>query len=215
MWIAGAIFISYVVMYWHRIYPFLVYVVAPIVTGALIIYKVGDDAWWRENAAWKDPLPRFIETMPNVIYDGHTGLSWIGDPSQLGGIWGTPGNPAKMTWYEAVEACMLLDYAGYKGWRMPNANELESLIDFGKSHPAIDDEFENTKDDDDYFSSSITNFGCENYFNTHFGGGGKSWDQDKEKEKYVRPVRGYKEPYWETDLDNGPKYHHRGRARAK
>ena len=206
---------EYVMMYWYRIYPFLVYVVAPIVTGALVIYKIGDDAWWEQNAAWSPPLPRFIETQPNVVYDSQTGLSWIADPSELGGIWGTPGNPATMSWYEGVEACMTLDYAGHKDWRMPNANELDSLTNFGKSNPAIDETaFKNTKNDY-YFSGSITNFGCENYFNTDSGTGGKSWDQDKNKKKYVRPVRDHKEPYWEADLSIPGKYHHTGRTKAK
>lgn len=215
MWVEGAIFLSYVVMYWHRIWPFLVYVVAPIVTGALVIYKQYDDAWWEQNAAWTYPLPRYVETGENIVYDSQTGLTWIEDPSLLGGVWGTPGNPATMTWYEAVEACMLLNYAGHKDWRLPNANELDSITDFGKSHPALDKTKFKNSGAIDYLSGSITNFGCENYFQTDPLSGRKTWDQDKNKKKLVRPVRDYKSPYWEADLGTGTRYHHMGRIRAK
>jgi len=215
VWVAGAIFWSYVVMYWHRIWPFLVYVAAPLVTGTIISYKKGDDAWWEANTEWKPPLPRFIETEPNVFYDSQTGLSWIGDPSELGGVWGTPGNPATMTWNEALEACANLDYAGHKDWRLPNANELDSITDYSQSNPALDkSKFKNTGPDA-YFTGTITQYGCENYFNTLPSSGRKNWDQDKSKKKYVRPVRDYKGAYWDADLGKGQKYHHIGRHRAK
>jgi len=157
------------------------------VTNQTIIYKIGDDGTYQTGAEYS--RPRFDYTAPNIVYDKATGLEWIADPSELGGIWGTLGNPTSMTWDEAIEACNNL-YFQYRGdWRLPNTKELESLIIYSKKNPAIDDsKFKNTKDDK-YWGSSITHYGCDNQFFVDFGSGGKGWDQDKNKKKYVRPVR--------------------------
>ena len=38
------------------------------------------------------------------------------------------------SWEEALKYCETLDYAGYTDWRMPNKNELASIINFNKNH---------------------------------------------------------------------------------
>ena len=40
------------------------------------------------------------------------------------------------TWPEALEYCEGLNYAGHDDWRLPNKNELASLVDYSKSNPA-------------------------------------------------------------------------------
>ena len=40
------------------------------------------------------------------------------------------------TWPEALAYCEGLDYAWHNDWRLPNKNELASLIDYSKSNPA-------------------------------------------------------------------------------
>jgi hypothetical protein len=42
------------------------------------------------------------------------------------------------TWQEALSYCESLTYAGYSDWRLPNKNELASLVNYGKYKPASD-----------------------------------------------------------------------------
>jgi len=181
---------------------YLVETAAPLVSGATISYIDGDDAWWDQEIPFPVGWPRFDEIHPNVQYDRYTGLEWIADPSELGGIWGVEGFPEQMTWTDALAACNALNYAGHSDWRMPNSKELDSITDFSKAHPAINEQrFKNTKDDN-YFSSSTTNYGCENYFRNDASTGGKTWDPNRDKKGYIRPVRGKLVPWW----GKGPKW---------
>ena len=183
----------------------LVYLAAlssPLVTGATISYMDGDDAWWDQEIPFPFGWPRFYNLTQNTLYDRYTGLEWIADPSAIGGNWGTEGFPTEMTWYDAIEECNKLVYGGHNDWRMPNDNELQTITDYGKDHPALQTEkFKNAKNDN-YFSGSITNYGCENYFQNDASTGGKTWDQDKEKKKYVRPVRGKLVPWWSPNIED-------------
>ncbi len=126
----------------------LVYLAAlgiPYVTGATISYMDGDDAWWNQHLPFPLEWPRYWPLAENYVRDSYSGLSWIADPSQLGGIWGTPGTPAKMNWNDAIAAINALNYAGHNDWRMPNTLELESILDYGKCSPTTDGSiFKNT-----------------------------------------------------------------------
>ena len=42
------------------------------------------------------------------------------------------------TWQEALSYCENLIYAGYSDWRLPNKNELASLVSYSKYNPASD-----------------------------------------------------------------------------
>ncbi|NLS12498.1 DUF1566 domain-containing protein [Vibrio sp. SM6] len=44
-------------------------------------------------------------------------------------------------WYDSIQYCEDLDYAGYSDWRLPNMREALSIVNFNKTSPAIDEEF--------------------------------------------------------------------------
>ena len=56
-----------------------------------------------------------------VILDAGTNLYWQKDPAQAD------------TWKEALSYCENLEYAGFDDWRLPNKNELLSLVDYSKA----------------------------------------------------------------------------------
>jgi len=45
------------------------------------------------------------------------------------------------SWRDALQYCDALDLAGHRDWRLPNIRELQSIIDYGRYHPATDPVF--------------------------------------------------------------------------
>src|SRR3989442_5172477 len=46
-------------------------------------------------------------------------------------------------WVAAVNAEGGVGFAGYNDWRIPNVRELESIVDYGTSNPAVAEAFNN------------------------------------------------------------------------
>ena len=62
-----------------------------------------------------------------VVIDAATALIWQKDSG------------FRSTWKEALKYCENLDYAGRRDWRLPNKNEVISLMDFDKSEEPYSD----------------------------------------------------------------------------
>ncbi|MBQ4438899.1 DUF1566 domain-containing protein [bacterium] len=89
----------------------------------------GQDAWYAENgycAPKKFTIDSTVEDQKTVI-DLNTGLEW---QDIRGG--------SDYTWLAALEYCKNLTYAGFSDWRLPDLNELLSLINDDKISPASD-----------------------------------------------------------------------------
>ncbi len=64
-----------------------------------------------------------------IVTDSATGLIWQKNYKAY-----SPNDAStKTTWQQALQYCETLEYAGYNDWRLPNKNELASLMDFSKS----------------------------------------------------------------------------------
>lgn len=73
----------------------------------------------------------FKDNGNGTISDDATGLMWMqNDSGHLHA--GTQGN-GSVNWQEALDWCEGLDNAGYSDWRLPNAKELQSLVDYSRS----------------------------------------------------------------------------------
>ncbi|MEA2003061.1 MAG: DUF1566 domain-containing protein [Actinomycetota bacterium] len=64
----------------------------------------------------------FIDTGAGTVSDLATGLIWQQDDSGEG-----------MEWSEALGYCFSLDVGGSSDWRLPNAKELQSIVDYTRS----------------------------------------------------------------------------------
>ncbi len=95
-------------------------------TGQTDLYYPGDDGNWQAGVPWPDP--RFTDHGDGTVTDNLTGLMWSKD-SQL--------VSANKDWYDALDGCNNLYYAGYDDWRLPNINEILSLIDWGNYNPHL------------------------------------------------------------------------------
>jgi Protein of unknown function (DUF1566) len=89
----------------------------------------------------------FIDQGDGTIADEATGLTWMqGDSGSL-----SAGDLSDGTfdWPDALAFCEELELSGYDDWRLPNAKELQSIVDYGRSpdttsSAAIDPLFETT-----------------------------------------------------------------------
>ena len=103
-------------------------------TGQQTTYAAGDDASMHKGVAWS-PAARFTDNQNGTVTDNLTGLIWLKDAGCLGNA----------TWASAIAAvnqlasgaCGLSDSSKAGQWRMPNLNELESLVDVSQSEPAL------------------------------------------------------------------------------
>ncbi len=77
----------------------------------------------RENKEYG--INKFVDNKDNTITDNATGLMWAKDDSQR-----------PMTWQSALDYVQRLndeEYLGYSDWRLPNAKELHSIVDYSRS----------------------------------------------------------------------------------
>ena len=83
-------------------------------------------------------------------------------------------------------------FAGHCDWRMPNVNELLTLVIYGTNNPGIDPVFHNGVDsftNDTYFSSTPALSGSGAVWSVGFGNGGGGASQSQNNNA-VRAVRG-------------------------
>lgn len=78
-----------------------------------------------------------------IVADSTSGLEWQDNET------GTTTN-----WQGAIDRCEALELGDHSDWRLPNLNELRSIVDRSKINPAIKDGFDHTSSD--YYWSSTT-----------------------------------------------------------
>ena len=79
-------------------------------------------------------------TMP--LFASFTSTTVQGDvivtDTKTGLIWQKTYLSVERNWQQALSYCEYLTYAGYTDWRLPNKNELASLVNYAKYNPASD-----------------------------------------------------------------------------
>ncbi len=96
------------------------------------------------------PESGFEVSKNGVVIQPSTALMWM--RCALGQQWNDQtcaGNATKMSWSDALKSADTYVFAGYDDWRLPNKNELESIIEESCALPAI-----NAK----IFPSSLSDF---------------------------------------------------------
>src|SRR5579864_1911037 len=103
-------------------------------TGQQTSYAASDDASSKKGAAWSADT-RFTDNQDGTINDTLTGLTWLKDAGCLGAdVW---ANALTAVNQLASGTCNLNDGSSAGQWRLPNINELESLIDVSSANPAL------------------------------------------------------------------------------
>ena len=87
------------------------------------------------NIAATVTAPRFVDQADGTVLDTLTGLTWLKDAGCLGnGDWATALAQVHQL---ASSMCGLSDGSSAGQWRLPNLNELASLVDDGQFNPAL------------------------------------------------------------------------------
>ncbi len=110
-----------------------------------------------------------------MVTDSTTGLVW------------QDTTPATRTWVSAIAYCEALTLGGNSDWRLPNLNELTSIVDDTTSNPAISSVFVNTISN--YYWSSTTNAGDTTRAWVVYFFNGLQYNNNKTNSFYVRCVR--------------------------
>lgn len=98
-------------------------------TGQTTSYASGDDGDVEAGAVW--PATRFLDNNNQTVSDTLTGLMWTKNSSFSSG-----------TWQQALDYVSGMNAGtnpnlGYTDWRLPNINELRSLVNLGYISPAL------------------------------------------------------------------------------
>jgi len=122
----------------------------------------------------------FIDNGNGTITDTSTGLMWQKATA-----------PGTYTWEQALTYCenLTLPAGGYSDWRLPNKNELQSIVDYSRYNPAIDPTFFPGTVASDYWSSTTYVNVTSSAFSVHVGTAGVH-GRSKSASIYVRAVRG-------------------------
>ena len=105
-------------------------------TGQTTSYATGDDGDLKRGVAW--PSPRFTDNGDGTVTDNLTSLAWTKDANAPEPAACSSATPKRGTWQGALNyvACLNTNnYLGYTDWRLPNINELVSLVNKGQTYP--------------------------------------------------------------------------------
>ena len=111
-----------------------------------------------------------------IVTDSSTSLQW--QDTTVG---------TRVTWQDAIERCENLSLGGHEDWRLPNLNELTSLVDDLKYDAAISNVFENIASN--YYWSSTSHAYSSNYAWIVNFKSGYQFNGIKSHSRYVRCVR--------------------------
>ena len=155
-------------------------------TGQITSYGTADDGDLEKGLPWPDQ--RFGDNGDGTVIDRLTGLIWLKNANCFG----------VATWNQALVdctglasgSCNLTDDSSPGDWRLPNSDELLSLIDRSQISPALPAGTPFTGvQSSEYWSSTTSAYSTDFAWYVFFEDGFSDFDP-KTTESYVWPVRG-------------------------
>jgi hypothetical protein len=125
------------------------------------------------------PEDRFVDNQNGTVTDTVTCLQW------------QQATAGSMNWEGALAYAENLSLAGYTDWRLPNINELTSIVDYSRIDPAVDPAAFPGTVSSSYWTST-TSLALMTYYAwaVNFSSGFNYYDIDKNGNISVRAVRG-------------------------
>lgn len=164
--------------------------------GLISCYHTGQDGDVRKGMV---ASPRFVNNWDGTVTDKLTGLIWLREGNCTKFFATDSIKVNERPWQDALEAankltsgyCDLTDGSSPGDWRLPNIRELESLVDYGRFHPCIDDTvFPSTMIHSYWSSTSIEAFPHHAWYVSFDTGGIGGYEKLRDENVHVRAVRG-------------------------
>ncbi|MBD3373042.1 MAG: DUF1566 domain-containing protein [Candidatus Coatesbacteria bacterium] len=115
-------------------------------------------AYPTENSPGGGPFEAYVRCVRGTLY-GESDFVDNGDGTVTdltsGLMWQRADDGSTYDWEEALAYAEGLELAGHDDWRLPDAKELQSLVDYSRNNPALDPIFQ-LSDDDAWCWSSTT-----------------------------------------------------------
>ena len=128
-----------------------------------------------QDGQYQGAPPAYQDNGNQTVTDQNSGLMWM-----------KSDDGTKRKWQGAVDYCNGLVFAGRTDWRLPTRFELDSIVDYGRSFPAVNPVF--SCQSSFYWSASIYVDDPVYAWGIFFNDGGDHW-LDKSNPYYVRCVR--------------------------
>ncbi len=128
------------------------------------------------RAGQAEPPDRFMDNSDGTVTDTDAGLMWQQATA-----------PGTYTWEQAVSYCEGLILSQYDDWRLPSLNELQTLVDYERSNPAIDTAYFPDIQASYYWSSTSIVYSSSAWNVDFFNG--SVYGSNKSGNEYVRAVR--------------------------
>ena len=126
-----------------------------------------------------------------TILDNNSGLIWQKCSNGQSNDTMCNGTVSRLDWLSAISYCENLTLGGRDNWRLPNINELKSIVDYSSSKsPSINQTIFPNTNSHYYWSSTTTSWKNDNAWNIYFGDGSDSFIGKSIQNYSVRCVTG-------------------------
>ncbi|NEX22525.1 DUF1566 domain-containing protein [Thiorhodococcus mannitoliphagus] len=159
-----------------------------LVFGVVVFVASATARECQDEALPDMPSPRFVVIQNGTVKDASTGLMWKQCAEGLGGIGCVRGETMSLSWQSAMQRAQTSTFAGHADWRLPDRDELMSLLErrcFGLDIDGV--AFPNTQPGR-FWSSTPANYYPGSAWRVHFGTGDMDYGM-KRQSAFVRLVR--------------------------
>ena len=121
----------------------------------------------------------------DMVVDNRTGLIWAKDGNGAGCNYGNSAS-----WPSAVDYCWNLTFGGHDDWRLPDKNELESIVNNGGNSPVLNTAYFPNAKSADYWTSTTDEGQADSAWLVDFKyDGSMGFSAKSDNTKYIRCVR--------------------------
>ncbi len=117
-----------------------VIMVSLLIATLLFTWPASATQTCRSDLDYSTPSERFVKNVDGTVTDTVTKLVWKRCSEGLSGNACEVGTPITYTWSDAIKAASNSAFAGNKEWRVPTIQELDSIIEYKCTMPAVNSE---------------------------------------------------------------------------